>query len=350
MVMRAGVLVIWIALALAACGEPSSAPSADGAPPGSGSADGGVDDAPSCAHSTCATGDRLAAGCSTCADRVCAANPACCADSWSQACVLEAAISCDETCDATGEPIVDPALRADALQHGPPPTAGSHVVTPVLFVPADLAGDPLVALTGRLFAEMAREGQGLYWHVTGGQTFALAPLETVIGEHENADYGSDSGPVRAEVTAAIGRANDGAHDTWILWIGGSGQAGAYADADWNPAISFTALVGEGSIYSHLAHVTGDPAWCGHIVEAGFRADCEEKAWIITAGMGAIVHELGHTFGLGHEDDHDGEAPPDSFMSAHWNYFNVRSPEGAAGALSELYKERLRASPFFAGGR
>lgn len=67
-------------------------------------------------------------------------------------------------------------------------------------------------------------------------------------------------------------------------------------------------------------------------------------------MGAIVHELGHTFGLGHEDDHEGEVPPASFMSAHWSYFDIRSPEGAAGALSEVYKERLRASPFFAGGR
>jgi hypothetical protein len=342
--MRAGILLLSLALAAAACSD--ATPGSDGGPGGdTGAPDAGA--VPACAHSACTTGGALAAGCSTCADRVCAADPTCCAGGWSEACVLEAAVSCDETCPGTGEPIVDPELRDAALEHAP--AEPSHTVTPVLFVPRDLAGDPLVEPAGRLFLALAREGQGLYWHVTGGQTFALEPLETVIGEEDNAWYRADGGRVRTEVTAAIGRASDGAHDTWILWIGGGGEAGAYADADWNPALSYTAAVGEGSLYSHLAYVTGEPAWCSHIVEPTFRADCEEPSWIITAGMGALVHELGHTFGLGHEDDHAGEVPPDSFMSAHWNYFNVRSPAAAAGALSETYKERLRASPFFGAG-
>ena len=337
--MRRAVLLTAIALLAAAC---SDAPA--------GEADAAHEDQapdagppPVCQHTTCETGAALAAGCSSCVDLTCAADAACCAGAWSEACVMQAAIACDEICPAIGEPIVDPELRATARAHAP--QGGSHTVTPVLFVPSDLAGGELVELSGLLFAELALEGQGLYWHVTGGQTFALEPLRTVIGTRTNDDY-RNSGGLREEATAAIGRENDGAHDTWILWYGGSGEAGAYADVDGNPALSFTAVVGEGSLFSHLAHVTGDPAWCGHIVESTFRAQCEEPSWIITAGMGAVVHELGHTFGLGHEDDHAGEVPPDSFMSAHWNYFHVRSPETAGGALSETYKDRLRASPYF----
>jgi len=332
---------IAFALVALACGDPGAPAAPDAAPGEDSLADAGAP--PTCAHATCETGAALADGCSTCVERVCADDPACCADDWGERCVMQAAIACDEICPAVGEAVVDPELRATARAHAP--AGASHTVTPVLFVPSDLAGGQLVELSGRLFAELALEGQGLYWHVTGGRTFALEPIVTVVGTRTNDEYRQDGG-LREEVTAAIGRDNDGAHDTWILWNGGGGEAGAYAAADWNPPLSYTAVLGEGSLFSHLAYVTGDSAWCAHIVDGGFRADCEEPSWIITAGMGAFVHELGHTFGLGHEDDHDGEVPPDSFMSAHWNYFHVRSPETAAGALSETYKQRLRASPYF----
>jgi hypothetical protein len=132
----------------------------------------------------------------------------------------------------------------------------------------------------------------------------------------------------------------------VIWLGGGGYAGAYYE---HPGfdLELSAMVGSAGFFTHIAYVTDDLRWCEHILEADFASLCRNRDWIITAGMGTLVHELGHTFGLGHEDDHQGAVPPNAFMSGQWNYFQIRSVADAPDSLSEPYKEIVRASRFFA---
>jgi hypothetical protein len=47
-----------------------------------------------CAHEPTVTGVALANGCSACVAAVCAADPTCCTNSWTSACVSRAASLC----------------------------------------------------------------------------------------------------------------------------------------------------------------------------------------------------------------------------------------------------------------
>jgi hypothetical protein len=51
-----------------------------------------------CAHSECATGGPLMAGCSGCAGAICGADAFCCDTMWDQMCVDQAAASGSCTC------------------------------------------------------------------------------------------------------------------------------------------------------------------------------------------------------------------------------------------------------------
>jgi subtilisin-like proprotein convertase family protein len=53
---------------------------------------------PSCAHSECATGAKLASGCDPCVTSICASDSFCCASSWDSICVGEVTSICGSTC------------------------------------------------------------------------------------------------------------------------------------------------------------------------------------------------------------------------------------------------------------
>lgn len=260
---------------------------------------------------------------------------------WDESCVLEALLSCAEPCPATGLFAIEPSLEGFA--GGDPEAEGR--VQPVLVVPSDLREHPDLPYLSRLVERAAREGQGLLAAATG-ETVALSPLIVADGSASNADYQAGDGvEARSDGIAASGR-TDRDQIAWIVWFGGGGYAGAYGDEPGFD-LELSAMVGTGSFYTHIAHVTGDLRWCDHILEEAFAEQCRNQEWIITAGMGGFIHELGHSLGLGHEDDHGGAVPGTSIMNAHWNYFQVRSPDTAGGALSEDYKDTIRESRFAA---
>jgi hypothetical protein len=53
---------------------------------------------PACVHSECDSGDKLDATCSSCASKVCEADPFCCDTAWDSLCVSGAASLCGGTC------------------------------------------------------------------------------------------------------------------------------------------------------------------------------------------------------------------------------------------------------------
>lgn len=63
---------------------------------GGGSAGGGP--APACSHGVCQTGGPLLASCGPCTARVCAADPSCCSDTWTDACVQKSRYICHKRC------------------------------------------------------------------------------------------------------------------------------------------------------------------------------------------------------------------------------------------------------------
>ena len=61
--------------------------------------EGGGGGGDSCAHDLCSTGAALAASCDSCAATVCEADSFCCASSWDDTCVSQAASLCGLTCE-----------------------------------------------------------------------------------------------------------------------------------------------------------------------------------------------------------------------------------------------------------
>jgi len=55
--------------------------------------------APACAHAPCEAGAALSATCDPCVEDICAANPACCDDTWSDECVLAVSSVCGQSCE-----------------------------------------------------------------------------------------------------------------------------------------------------------------------------------------------------------------------------------------------------------
>ncbi len=52
----------------------------------------------SCPHDACTVGEALDSGCTPCVTVICTADPSCCADGWSQACVDAVASTCGASC------------------------------------------------------------------------------------------------------------------------------------------------------------------------------------------------------------------------------------------------------------
>lgn len=58
-----------------------------------------------CAHGPCEAGAKLSASCDDCTQLVCDTSPACCTESWTEACVKAATIACPNTCGEPQPPI-----------------------------------------------------------------------------------------------------------------------------------------------------------------------------------------------------------------------------------------------------
>ncbi len=87
---RVDLLSSWIQQQIASHGGNGASGSPGGSP------------APACAHATCQTGDKLSSSCDPCVQTICAADAFCCTSSWDGQCVSEVASLCGQNICAGG--------------------------------------------------------------------------------------------------------------------------------------------------------------------------------------------------------------------------------------------------------
>lgn len=329
-----------------------------------------------CSVTLCTAGEYLNPRSIECVAAVCNKAPECCqkdAPKWAERCAGVARQSCGAFQDHPTLAVTDAQLDKMVTREGnprplvqvcPPERAcipeavfNAPKVVPVIVIPSDLQDDKkkvqeFIGISERMF----EEGQNFFGAMLGRRTFSMTETAVIYSRLTNAQLSAEDTygtVVRREVLSELGtQAQNPSRKLWIIWLGGGGIANAWGTKPGAPSTDVfaeTAIVGELSIYSHLAYTSNDDTWCNKILETKARNACLNKEWIISAGEGALVHELGHTFDLFHEDDHpvpsEANVPQLSFMKAHWNFFWLRHPDTARFGLSPAYLKKVSESVY-----
>jgi hypothetical protein len=221
----------------------------------------------------------------------------------------------------------------------------SHTVRPVVLVPIDFADAANNGDVAEWFYWQTREVQGFYLEATG-KTFVLGDVVFVDSNIDSVTHRDMDWSSAWDTLHEAARTDSDTEILWVLSLGGGGYGGAYGTLPQMPVGQHTAMIGAGSYYTHMAISTGDLSWCEGISEKSFRLDCLKDEWQTRAGAGSTAHELGHTFDLMHEDDHDAVTTGKEVMEAHWNYLDINEQDLAYQGFSRPYTSTLQDSAWF----